>query len=142
MLLRHAIGCAVLTASVLAVGPAAAQLPQLPKLGKFKGSGLTNEQFRDILWLRALQSSGSGGVHRGVPLFVPLGSPMFPGMQASGQQAAGNNADQRAASRAARVQRLRQARQEEVARREEAARRRAQAAAAGGADPQQAAGSP
>jgi hypothetical protein len=124
------IGCAVMLAGVLLAPAASAQIPAVPPAGgSNQQSTLTKEQIRDILLLRGLQLRGSRrGVQRGVPQFVPFGNPWYMGVPTlpsqNAQQAADDNVDPK---RAARVERLRQAREEAVAKREEAAKKRAKA---------------
>ena len=96
--------------------------------------GLTNQQIRDVLLLRALQTRGSSrGIQRGVPQFVPYGNPFFMGLPMqgaqNGQQAAAGSSPNRDQARSARAERLRQSREETIAKRQEAARQRAAARA-------------
>jgi hypothetical protein len=129
MFVKIRIGCAVVLAGVLLAPVASAQIPAVPQAGSNQQSTLTKEQIRNILLLRGLQLRGNRrGVQRGVPQFVPFGNPGFMGDPTlppeNAQQAAGDNADPK---HAARVERLRQAREAAVAKREEAAKKRAKA---------------
>ena len=128
-MLRIRFGCAAMLARLLVAPAAHAQLPSVPEAsGTSQKPVLSNDQIRDVLMLRALQSRGSrGNVKRGVPQFVPYGSPWFMGMPAqNAQRPAGESVDPK---RAARTQRLRHAREEAVAKREAAVKRRAKARA-------------
>jgi hypothetical protein len=134
MHLAARFGYAAVLFSLMLVGQAAAQLPTAPQPGgTTQQPTLSDEQIRDVLMLRALQSRGSRGggqrgVQRGVPQFVPYGNPWFMGTPMNAQQPDSKDS-KTSEARSARIERLRQAREEAVAKREEAAQRRAKARA-------------
>jgi hypothetical protein len=114
-----ASGVAVLALGVFTAPAAAQMMPMVP-------NGMTGQQLQSMMYMRALQGYGRGGVRSGYPQDIPLGNPSgggnMPGYD-DGTASRTSTSQQRADARKVREDQKRAAREEAKAKKAKVAKK-------------------